>query len=310
MNQILEVNRKQREPKSSTAKDMLVFIIIFFIIFGLIICAYQLYQYISNLNINLPVEPKVPIITLTSTEENKLIMDIESEIGISNVTYNWNDSQPQTIETEGKNNVIKEIEIPIGENTINILVTDINGTVSKKEETFVVESTKPIISLSVVGNYIKITVTSEEELSEITYQWNSETVKKENMGTYANKKEFEKQLEIPVGQNTLKIVALDINGNKTEKNQEIKGVTKATTTFKVENGYLHFYVSGKENIKTVEFEFNGSKYLMNQDTFGVTKNVHYKVKLIDGMNNLKVISTTESGGTDTTSFEREYKLAQ
>ena len=95
-------------------------------------------------------------------------------------------------------------------------------------------------------------------------------------------------------------------GGQTEKTQEIKGVTKATTTTKVEGEYLHFTVTGKENIEKVEFEFNGQKYLMNTETFGKTKIVHYKVKLVEGKNYLTVISTTQSGGIDTTSFEQEY----
>ena len=45
-------------------------------------------------------------------------------------------------------------------------------------------------------------------------------VKKQNMATYENRLLFEKQLEIPIGQNTLTVVATDINGGITEKVQE------------------------------------------------------------------------------------------
>ena len=149
-------------------------------------------------------------------------------------------------------------------------------------------------------------ITSEVDLSEITYQWNSDTQKKENMVTYEDKTTFEKQLEIPLGENTLKIVATDINGGVTEKSQQIKGITRAKTTTQVEGEYWHFTVTGTENIKTVEFEFNGKKYIMNTNTFGETKTVHYKVKMIEGINKLNIKSTTESGGEDTTSWEKEY----
>ena len=47
-----------------------------------------------------------------------------------------------------------------------------------QEPVRLIEEPRPEIELSVVGKDIKITVTSEIELSEITYQWNSDKVKK------------------------------------------------------------------------------------------------------------------------------------
>ena len=59
-----------------------------------------------------------------------------------------------------------------------------------KPDDFVEEVPKPEISLSVVGNDIKITVTSEVELEEITYKWNTDNEKRENMETYENRISF------------------------------------------------------------------------------------------------------------------------
>lgn len=304
MNQILQIKEKS-EDNNENIKKMTSFLIIFFIIFGLIIGVYYIYQNI--IKDGTPDVPEyIPMITLKKTEEDKLIVNIESEIGLSSVTYNWNNEASQKIDLEGKTNIEKELDIPIGENTIYISVIDINQKETLKEEKFTLDLPRPVIDLSVVGNNIKILVTSEIELAEIIYQWNSETVKKENMITYENKLEFEKQLEIPIGKNTLTVIATDINENKTEKVQEIKGVTKATTKVNVDGEYWHFTVTGKENIKIVEFEFNGAKYVMTKDTFGETKTVHYKVKLVEGKNYLNITSTTESDGVDKTSWEQEY----
>ena len=46
---------------------------------------------------------------------------------------------------------------------------------------------------------------------------------------------------------------------------------------------------------------------MNTDTFGETKVVHYRVKMIEGMNYLKIVSTTQSDAVDTTVWKYEYK---
>lgn len=310
MNQILQVkDTKQLKPIDS--KKVLVFLIIILVILGLCAGGYYVYENVNNGNIKLPIFVGVPeetaTINLTQTDRDNLIINVESEIGISNISYILNNEDVQIIDLSGETAIEKTIEdIPVGEYTISISVIDIEGKETAKQESFVVEAPKPVIELSVVGNDIKITVTSEVELSEITYKWNSENEKKENMITYEDRMKFEKQLNIPIGQNTLTIVAIDVDGGQTEKIQEIKGVTKATTTTKVEGEYLHFTVTGKENIEKVEFEFNGQKYLMNTETFGKTKIVHYKVKLVEGKNYLTVISTTQSGGIDTTSFEQEY----
>ena len=306
MNQILQV-KDTKQLKPIKAKKVLLFLAIIIVMFALGI---NIYLNIINGNIKLSIFTKVPEnipeISLTQTDNDELIIEVESNIGISNIKYNWNNEKVQVIECSGNTHVEETIDIPMGENTIYISIIDVNGKETKKEQKLTVELPKPVIELSVVGNDIKITVTSETELSEVTYKWNSEQEKKENMFTYENRTNFEKKLDIPIGQNTLTIVAIDINGRITEKIQEIKGVTKATTTTRVQGEYLHFTVTAKENIEKVEFEFNGQKYLMNTDTFGETKTVHYKVKLTEGTNYLTITSTTQSGGTDTTSWEQKY----
>ena len=306
MNQILQV-KDTKQLKPIKAKKVLLFLAIIIVMFALGI---NIYLNIINGNIKLSIFTKVPEnipeISLTQTDNDELIIEVESNIGISNIKYNWNNEKVQVIECSGNTHVEETIDIPMGENTIYISIIDVNGKETKKEQKLTVELPKPVIELSVIGNDIKITVTSETELSEVTYKWNSEQEKKENMFTYENRTNFEKKLDIPIGQNTLTIVAIDINGRITEKIQEIKGVTKATTTTRVQGEYLHFTVTAKENIEKVEFEFNGQKYLMNTDTFGETKTVHYKVKLTEGTNYLTITSTTQSGGTDTTSWEQKY----
>lgn len=320
MNQILQVQENKRKNSPTDTKKIVLFFAVCLIVFGLILLGQGAYNtYLTKANekvtpqnpttggVQEPSEVIAPTITLTKTNENKLIINIESETAISHIIYNWNNESAQTLEETGKTNIEEIIDIPAGENTLNISVIDSNGNETKKQEQFIVETSKPIIELSVIGNDIKISVTSEVDLSYVTYKWNSETEKKENMTTYEDRTKFEKLVEIPKGQNTLKIVAVDINGNQTEKSQDIKGVTKAKTKVVAKGKYLDFTITGEENIKKVEFEFNGKKYIMNTDTFGETKTVHYKMEMIQGMNYLKIISTTQSDAVDTSVWKYEYK---
>ena len=314
MNQILYVQDK-RNSKPLDTKKVVLFFAISIILFGVILLGeggYFVYQ--SKINqIVTPqtphdaIEGVVPTILLTQTENNQVIIHVTSEVQISQIIYNWNTEASQTIEATGKTEIEETIDLPTGENVLNLSVIDINGQETKKQETFIVEQSKPVIELSVVGNNIKITVTSETDLSYVTYKWNTEEETKEDMFTYENKRKYEKSIEIPKGQNTLKIEAVDTNQNRTEKSQEIKGVTKAKTVVVAQKDYLDFTITGEENIKTVEFTFNGAKFIMNTDTFGETKVVHYRVKMIEGMNYLKIVSTTQSDAVDTTVWKYEYK---
>lgn len=316
MNQILQVHENRKSSNPVDTKKIVLFFAICLIVFGIILLgqgAYAVYQKSINKKTATPNEPTgedvipAPTITLTKTDENKIIISVQSEVQISHIIYSWNNEAAQTIDETGKTNIEEIIEAKSGENTLDVSVIDANGNETKKQETFVVEQSKPIIELSVVGNDIKISVTSQVELSYVTYKWNSEEEQKEDMHTYEDRTKFEKSIEIPKGQNTLKIVAVDVNENKTEKTQDIKGVTKAKTSVTVKGKYLEFTVKGEDNIKTVEFTFNGKKYIMNTETFGETKTVRYKVEMVSGWNYLKIVSTTQSDAQDTSVWKYEYK---
>lgn len=315
MNQILQVERNSGSRGTIDTKKIVLVFAVAIIVFGLILLGqgvYGVYQKAKNKKVTQNPSGTIdevftPEITLTKTEDNKLIINVQSSSEISHIVYNWNNDASETLEESGKTNIEETIDIPSGENVLNLSVINSNGKEAKKQETFIVETTKPEISLSVVGNDIKISVTSKEELSYVTYRWNLETENKDDMLTYEDRTKFEKLVEIPKGHNTLKIVAVDKNNNSTEKSQEIKGVTKAKTKVVAKGEYLDFTVTGDENIKNVEFEFNGNKFLMNKDTFGNTTTVHYKVKMVQGWNYLKIISTTDSDAVDTTVWKYEYK---
>ena len=317
MNQILQVqeNRNKNRNNPIDTKKIVLFFAACIIVFGLIMLGQGAYSTYHN-NANRPVEPTTdndqdivdytPIISMTQTEDNKLKINIDSQIAISYIIYNWNDNVPITLDEMGKTNIEEIIDIPIGENIIKLTVIDSNGKETKQEGNFIIEQSKPIIDLSVVGNNIKITVTSEVELSYITYKWNSQEEQKNDMITFENRKKFEKEIEIPKGQNTLKITAVDTNGNTVEKSQEIKGVAKLKDPKVVISGeYMYFTFEAEENMKTVEFIFNGQTFLMDTNTFGTTKIVNYKVKLINGWNYLKLIGTTVSEAQNTTVWKYE-----
>ena len=320
MNQILQVqeNRNKNRSNPIDTKKIVLFFAACIIIFGIIMLGQGAFSAYQN-HANRPVEPDkdkdqeivdyTPIIVMTQTEDNKLKINIDSQIAISHIIYNWNNDVPVTLDELGKTSIEELIDIPIGENIIQLSVIDSNGKETKQEGQFIIEQAKkPVIDLSVVGNNIKITVTSEVELSHVTYKWNSDEEQKHDMITFENRKKFEKELEIPKGQNTLKITAVDTNGNNAEKSQEIKGIAKLKDPKVVVSGeYIYFTFEAEENMKTIEFTFNGQTFVMDTSTFGTTKTVKYRKKLVNGWNYLKLIGTTVSDAKNTTVWKHEYK---
>lgn len=323
MNQILQVQENKNKNRSNPidTKKIVLFFGVCIIIFGIILLGQGAYSSYQN-HINRPVEPPAddpnedvvdytPVINMTQTEDNKLKINIESQIAISHILYNWNNDASVTLDELGKTNIEEIIDIPIGENVIKLSVIDENGKETKQEGNFSIQQSKPIIEVFKSGNDIKIKVSSEVELSYITYKWNNEAEKKEDMLTYEDKKKFEKKIEIPKGQNTLKVVAVDINNNTSENSKVLEGIPQAVTKTKVKGEYIYFtVVSEVYNVESVEFEFNGEKQLMNQTTFGKTKTVNYKLKLINGWNYLKITSKLEKDkfdSTKTTYWKYEYK---
>lgn len=322
MNQILQVqeNRNKNRSNPIDTKKIVLFFGACLIIFGLIMLGQGAYSAYQN-HINRPVEPPkdsggdaveyTPIIVMTQTEDNKLKINVDSQIAISHIIYNWNNDAAVTLDQLGKTSIEEIIDIPIGENIIKLSVIDLNGKETKQEGNFVIDQTKPVIEIFKSGNDIRIKVTSKVELSYITYKWNNEAEKREQMLTYEDKKNFEKKIEIPKGQNTLKVVAVDINNNTSENSKVLEGVPQAITKAKVKGEYLHFSVTSEVyNVESVEFEFNGKKYLMNATTFGKTKEVNYKLKLINGWNYLKITTKLEKDNFDstkTTYWKYEFK---
>ena len=309
MNQILFVDNK-KNSSSIDIKKIIKFFAISIIIIGLImVCegSYSAYSYYKEKKERESIPKEQADIQLIQTEDNMVNISINSNIGISELLYSWNSDTVNTLSQDGKTSVFETIDIPVGENTLNIKVIDINGIETTTTQTFTIVEEKAVIELSLVGDEIKIIVTSKTDLSNVTYKWNSDNVNVIDMLTYEDKKNFMKQIQIPKGQNTLLITATDIKGKTSEKSQEVKGVTKPKIKIYAQNGYIHFNVAAEENIEYVEFTFNGQNYKIDSSVVGDKKEIHYKMELIEGMNYIKITANTVSGAKENNIGKYNYK---
>ena len=272
------------------------------IIFGLILSGegvYAVYQNHHKGQETKAGKKETSNIELVQTEEGTVQITVTSEEAITDLIYYWNSEASQTIAGNGSKSLQEVITMPVGENTLTVKTIDVNGKQTTKQGTFILNADKPTINLSLIGDKLKITVDSKTELSYITYQWNSQNAEKIEMTTYEDKTKLEKEIEIPVGQNTLVVTAVDIHNNQSEKSQEIKGVTKPVLKAPTIDGdYISFEVTADEIITQVEFSFNGSAYIIKSDVIKDSKEVKYRLKLKKGTNYLSVKATTASGITE------------
>lgn len=307
MNQILFVQDKRKSNPADTKKIVLFFAVTM-IIFGLILFGQGVYgTYKSYADKPSKKENEDTQIELAQTEAGDVSITIESKIQIADIIYYWNSDASQTISGNGRTSIQENITMPVGQNTLTVKTIDADGNEKTKQETFTLNIDKPEIALSLVGNNIKITVNSKVDLSYITYKWNAEEEQKMDMVTYEDKTKFEKELEIPIGQNTLLVTAVDNLGNKSEKSQEIKGVTKPKSKPVIQGENIFFEVTADEKITLVEFQFNGKNYRIGPEVIGDSKRVTYRMTLVPGMNYLKIKTTTESGAIGEDLWKYEYK---
>lgn len=304
MNQILSVESPKKEKKKKTKNSgpieinsILKFFSIAILFFGVFMIgsgSYSMYQ-----------ESKVgtgstkPTIYVEQITETELRLQITHDKALERVTYNWNNEEPTEIDAKGKRKVEQTIEIPTGENTLNVYAIDVNGQEIRYPRQYIREGDINI-EFEVDGSNLKVTANGKEQLSYMTYRWDEE----EETRIDINDMQTEQTIEIPKGLHTLTVIVVDIN-NKTEtKEQEVKGVTKPTLNVTTD-GSANFVInaSDEEGIKRVEFIINETeKYALDLDkvySIDQRKEFQYSYPLHDGENKLEVTVYNESGVSET-----------
>lgn len=237
MNQILQTENRKNNGPIEIGK-VVKFFAIAIAIFAIILIALGAYYLIKNKQNSNPVE-QIPVntepnVNITKQEDNILI-EVTHNVGITKIVYNWNDEEELTIDAKNNTNLSEKIDLPFGTNTLNLAVIDINGKETKFQKEYVVDGDgKPVISLTLTKDYkIKITVQDATGMQFINYSWNDGDKTKVDANT-ENPNLIEQVIEIPLGQNTLKVEALNTANVASTKELEVKGVKRPTLSFKKE----------------------------------------------------------------------------
>lgn len=301
-NQILSTQNSEKTKKKSVNTNIEINkIIIFFatilIIFSISFIAMGAYAIIQNNDIIGYKKPEVDL----QKQDDKLAIIATSKRPIDRIVYTWNDdSNEEIIEGNGQNNIEEIIDLPVGNNTIKLIIYDINGKKVTYEKNYEVESKVPQLSIEAINGKLKVVAKDNEKMSYITYRWDEEEEKRID-STQEASAQIEQEIEIPRGRHTLTVVAVNSRNLTSTKTQEVKGITKPIISVVQDADnfkYLILSVSDEEAIKNVLIDLNGKKYQIDLSEYK-EKSIQYKIELQPGENIIKIISTNFDGAEGT-----------
>lgn len=242
---------------------------------------------------NKTVVEEKPNVTIDRAEEN-IVISVMHTKPISKLVYNWNNEQENTIEANGQMNFSEEISLPFGTNTLNLTIIDNYGNETKYVKEYVLDGNgKPVVELLLTKeNKIRIKAQDTTGLKYIRYVWND--------GNYVtvqanvdNLKLIDQLADIPLGQNTLRVEAVNTKDIISTKELEVRGVRIPTITLKKEEDKLVIRAEDEIAMKLVRYKLNGQSYLLN---FGEVKVIEYKQQLQPGRNTIELYAENKEGG--------------
>ena len=152
------------------------------------------------------VEEK-PTITLEQVE-GKIKATVTSKINIDYIMYYWDENESDAKQFT-VNDVKTEtlIDVLEGTHTLNVVTVDTNGNKSTKQQK-VIGDNKPELEVKTNGKVFRIISSDDESLAKIEYSLNSSEIQTEEI----NQKEYQKDLELINGKNTLTVTVYNSNG--------------------------------------------------------------------------------------------------
>lgn len=302
MNQILSVENTKSKKKKSGINSILIVFAIILIIFGIGLAssgAYGYYRNISNdLNQNIATSSKTkPVITTERVDASTINIVVTHDKGIECIEYKINDGETVKIDGQNKTEISQEVELPSGNDTIQITAKDINGTPASYESSYEVAD-KPTITLEQAEGKIKATIESKINLDYVLYYWD-EDESNARKGTF-NKTRVETYIDVLEGTHTLNVIAVDVDGVQTKKSQKIIGDNKPNLDIKTNGKVFRIIASDDENISKIEYTFNSN----DKQTEEVNQQEYTKdLGLQSGNNKLTVTVYNKNGLTATSTVE-------
>lgn len=288
MNQILyTAESKTRSPLP--IKTIVRFFAFAIIILGIIFLGEGTFSLFTNTSSkDIPgtvIKPEIEF----SKDGNNAIVSMKHPTGINIIKYNWNGGENEIVNGNSKKEVLlSDLSIPAGKNTLYIEVFTDDGTSTKSYYDYVYDGIN--IEFFVVNNSaIKIVATDISGMSYMTYKWNSE----KEVTVYPNQEgdiTIEQLTDIPSGENTLHVTAVNSSNITLTKQRKIKGNKRPEISYYIMGSDLYITATDEEGIQSLAFtvnngeeqviEANGKKEFTYKYNFG-NENILVVIKATD-----------------------------
>lgn len=304
MNQILTMqennnsNNYYNQPKiektptsnqnKAEVKKIVKYFCIILILLGVVLIGKSVYALTSNTS-KMKDNPQVS----TDKMGREVTISISTQKPIKQFSYKWNEGAEKVIEGNGTITISETIDVPNGNNILNIQVVDFYGNKTYYKKQYIYESTdieKPTIEVAALeSRKIKVTVEDETKLAYMTYKWNDE------QETRVDAEDGENKIEVEVdpiaGENTLTVTAVDGEENKNVVSKKIIGDNAPQITFTAEQSYILINANDDEGIKSIAVTIDGQteEKEVNQ------KELNAKVQLTEGRHSISVKVTNVNG---------------
>ena len=180
---------------------------------------------------------------------------------IQSLTYRWGQGEETVVQGNGTVELEATVQIPTGNNILNMAVVDYYGNRSEYQKQYINEqndASKPTIEISVSGNMLNIIATDDVEMSYLTYSWNNGTPTRVDIdATATDKTVLRTSIEVQRGENTLSIVAVDTEGNTQTRTENIKGANRPTFNVSADGTNLVIHAQDEEGINKIEITVDG-----------------------------------------------------
>lgn len=310
MNQILYVERGKgkKEKRASAPLDISKILLIFaicFIVFGVAMIGKGAYAIAQNGSYTRQIEQAVPEATFEK-DGQYVTVRVAHVKAIDTISYNWNGDENTTIKGQGSNTISEKIELPAGNNTLNLTIKDVSGKTNTYKKDYTIETgkdiKKPQVDISVVGNNVRLVATDDAELSYVTYRWNEETEELLQPAGAENAK-IEKDIEIRVGQNKLTVIAVDSSNNTTTREEVFEGRMKPTVELYVDGSDFLIIAKHDLGINRLDITVNGQT---SNVYYAPTTEVVYRHPMAEGLNKVSITAYCTDGTTGTAEGEATY----
>lgn len=315
MNQILNSepnmnknNYKMPNRNGSTDKIIRAFAFCM-IIFAVGLISSGVYSYMKNQDYTEEIQAQEKTNANITAEEidNTVKIEVSHDKPIIQLAYSWNGKKENKIQGEG-NTLEKIIDLPAGNNTLLIKVTDEDNVETTFEKSFESENgvdiINPEISLEVKESKLVITATDESALDYLTYRWNDDEEKV--VKPDEDKTKIQVEVDIMKSSNDITISAVDSNNNTTTETKTFVGVTnpEIVIVLSADGSYLDITCKHERGIKKVEYTLNGQKYEGSFDDSPT--DVQFTQDLDVGYNRIILTATSVEGTNYTFDGETSY----